>query len=66
MSIIAYTYEGDYHCVSCTENRFGQDDLGYAFTVDSEDNPIHPVLTTDEIQERSACADCSVLIKDGK
>ncbi len=62
MRVIGYTYEADYHCVDCTENRFGQDDLGYAFTVDNEDNSIHPVFSTDEIQEYSACAECSVLI----
>tara|TARA_R100000808_G_scaffold42_2_gene244 strand:+ start:2510 stop:2971 length:462 start_codon:yes stop_codon:yes gene_type:complete len=62
MNIIGYTYEADYHCIDCTEKEFGKDDLGYAFTVDNEDNPIHPVFSTDEIQEYSACAECSVLI----
>ena len=62
MKIIGYTYEADYHCIDCTEKEFGKDDLGYAFTVDSEDNIIQPVFSTDEIQEYSACAECSVLI----
>ena len=55
MRIIGYTYEADYHCTDCTEKRFGKDDLDYAFTVDNEDNPVHPVFSTDEIKEHSAC-----------
>ena len=58
MKIIAYTYEADYHCIDCTEKRFGQDDLGYAFTVDDEDNPVHPVFSIDEIDEHPVCGDC--------
>jgi len=66
MKIIGYTYEADYHCIGCTEKEFGKDDLGYAFTVDSEDKMIQPVFSTDEIQEYSACAECSVLMKENK
>ena len=62
MRIIGYTYEADYHCTDCTEKRFGKDDLDYAFTVDNEDNPVHPVFSTDEIQDHSACGECSVII----
>ena len=67
MNIIGYTYEADYHCVDCTENRFGQDDLGYAFTVDNEDNLVHPIFSTDEIAYSwdyrnsfdTVCGDCA-------
>jgi len=58
MNIIGYTYEADYHCVDCTENRFGQDDLGYAFTVDNEDNLVHPIFSIDEIDSDAVCGDC--------
>ena len=76
MNIIAYTYEGDHHCIACTENRFGQDDLGYAFTVDNEDNLVHPIFSTDEWQEYDpsfladnptqylACGDCLEVIEE--
>ena len=58
MNVIAYTYEADYHCIDCTKNRFGEDDLGYAFTVDNEGNPIHPVFSTDEVSSDAVCGDC--------
>ena len=47
MRVIAYTYEADYHCVSCAFDRFG-DMLDRDDAVDSEGNPPHPVFSTDE------------------
>jgi len=59
MRVIAYTYEADLHCLDCTRNTFGDDDLGYAFTFDNEDQLINPVFSTDEILDYSVCGDCS-------
>ncbi len=66
MKIIAYTYESDVHCVSCTVLRFAHSSvcgldldpngIWYGHT-DSDGNPIHPVFSTDETNF-THCSDC--------
>tara|TARA_R100000306_G_C4319210_1_gene114242 strand:- start:107 stop:382 length:276 start_codon:yes stop_codon:yes gene_type:complete len=61
MTITAYTYEADTHCIACTRKRFFNlyksvyDDAGFHFwshtLIDSEGNHIHPIFSTDEWQE---------------
>ena len=47
---IAYTYEADYHCVRCTQNRFGAGLLARCaddradYPTDNDGNEIHPVF----------------------
>ena len=66
MDIMAYTYEADYHCPSCTRTRFHWTNKAYGYDMglldgwgipdnatDSEGNLIHPVFNTDEWQELS-------------
>lgn len=60
MSIIAYAYEADYHCVDCTRNRFNPHSL-WVYRVDSEGNPIHILFTTED--EYLICGDCHEIIK---
>jgi len=48
MQVIGYTYEADYHCISCAEERFGVDQYGAVEGVDNEGNSTHPVFDTDE------------------
>ena len=69
--IIAYTYEADVHCPACTDldavlgylyrSPFvtpERDEHGIALDlVDWEDNPVHPVFSTDE-PEFTHCSDC--------
>ena len=75
MTILAYTYDADYHCIDCTRKRF---DLG-GFDgkwnqLDREGNLIHPLFATDEWQEVDpsfleenpiqflTCGDCHAVI----
>ena len=64
--IMAYTYEADYHCPSCTRTRFHWTNKAYGYDMglldswgipdsatDREGNLIHPVFNTDEWQELS-------------
>lgn len=49
MRVIGYTYEADYHCTDCAEERFpgiSKDD-GTKYE-DSEGNEPHPIFDTDE------------------
>jgi len=59
-SIIAYTYDADYHCIHCTIKQFRQnaewsidvDEHGIRQEIeDSEGNYVHPVFSSDEWQE---------------
>lgn len=52
---IAYTYEADYHCPSCTEARFGRDEWGWigGDAEDDEGNPVGAVAPWDEWWEPS-------------
>ena len=57
MTIIAYTYEADVHCIACTLKRCGGwpgNILGKDSTfpyLDREGNLVHPLFSTDEWQE---------------
>ena len=50
MAPIAYTYEADHHCYSCTMKRFGTTDLDEddVPVLDSEGNTIGAVWSWDE------------------
>jgi hypothetical protein len=59
-SIIAYTYDADYHCIHCTIKQFRQnaewsidvDEHGIRQEIeDSEGNFVKPLFATDEWQE---------------
>jgi hypothetical protein len=69
---IAYTFEADYHCPVCTENRFGVDESRFIpeNARDSEGNPIGAVAPWDEWHEPGedlpqvlGCGSCGVEIK---
>ena len=63
MNIIAYTYEADIHCPSCAELRFDREELAHGLATDHEGNEVHPVFSTDEIQEDTVCGDCGAKIE---
>ena len=71
--IVAYTFEADIHCPSCTVERAGvglltrepplhpyTDEFGLtADLVDREGNPIHPVFSTDAFGAVAPrCSEC--------
>lgn len=59
VTVIAYTYEADVHCMECTIRRFGILELLACEAKDSEGNPVHPVFSTDEIAEpQEGCGTC--------
>lgn len=64
--VTAYTFEADYHCVPCTQERFNIDPRdGGSYGIDSEGNDIHPTFASDEqpIHERhQVCACCGRVI----
>src|SRR5207247_2637260 len=69
---IAYTFEADYHCPVCTEERFGVDESGFPAegARDSEGNPIGAVAPWDEWHEPGeelpqvlACGSCGAEIE---
>lgn len=51
---IAYTYEADYHCPSCTAKRFGATFIGE----DREGNAVGAVAPWDEWHSCDDLADC--------
>lgn len=53
--VVGYSYEADYHCVSCAIERFGDPDNPEL--EDSEGNPIHP-LFLDQLEGGKYCGDC--------
>lgn len=55
MDPIAYTYEADYHCPACTEQRFGRSARGFIAeeSHDNEGNPVGAVFPWDEWCESS-------------
>jgi len=62
---IAYTYEADHHCPTCTEARFGKDergDIAGEGSEDSEGNPIGAIFSWDEWStepgDTLACGNC--------
>ena len=44
---VAYTYEADYHCEACAEQRFGRDAHGDVMGVDNEGNEVGAVAPWD-------------------
>lgn len=63
MDILAFTYEADYHCISCAIKKFGEKVLKTSIGLeDSEGNEPHPVFSTDEYESDSVCGTCDVLI----
>lgn len=72
MRVIAYTYEAAFHCVACAVARFGAsterfetgdtsglDEHGIPYeATDGEGNKVHPVFSTDEVQNDECCDDC--------
>ena len=65
MTVIAYTYNADVHCVHCTQVRFAtqcktgaSDEHNIPYEAqDSEGNNIHPVFSTDE-DNYTHCGSC--------
>lgn len=76
MNVIAYTYDADYHCPACAEERFRGITHGLEPSdfQDSEGNPPHPLFDTDEwfandIYEGNSkatlyCGDCHEIIEE--
>ena len=77
MRITAYTYEADYHCITCTINRFHYGEYWIApNATDNEGNLVNPLFSTDEWQEFDesflaenpiqylACGDCHEVIEE--
>ena len=66
MTPIAYTYEGDHHCYSCTIEQFGTTDLADDGTpvIDREGNTVGAVFSWDEWynigegEQTLVCGDC--------
>lgn len=55
---IAYTYETDFHCPNCAEDRFGRDEHGDISGEDREGNEVYPVFPWDETPPGTECASC--------
>jgi len=71
-TIIAYTYEADYHCVACARKRFAIKRTG-TVNVDCNDIPIEQqdcegntigVIFATDPDETIHCGDCHGLIYD--
>ena len=75
--IVAYTFEADIHCPSCTAERANvglltrgpplhpyTDEFGLtADLVDREGNPVRPVFSTDEFGVAAPhCSECGVAL----
>jgi len=74
--IIAYSYEADYHCPYCAEQRWGKCPDGFIGCpdephrqVDNEGNPIHVLWAWDEwfdpegdLQQALICGTCGAEI----
>lgn len=66
---IAYTYEADYHCPDCTEDRFGRTDDGFIAgqnddgteATDGEGNPVGAIFSWEASEWADTgmhCGDC--------
>lgn len=69
---IAYTYEADYHCPGCAEERFGRSaECGFIalYAHDREGNPVGVLAPWDEWQQFTgeaevlACGTCGGVIE---
>lgn len=58
--VIAYTFDADIYCPTCTAMRYGLNDGGWVpeEAEDSEGNPVHPVFGDAESDTPEHCADC--------
>lgn len=56
-TIVAWTYESDFHCPDCAYLRFGND-LHKTTTVDREGNPLHPVFFHENSHRGQVCSEC--------
>ena len=75
MTVIAYTYEADVHCIDCTRKRFYYS-TWKQLPLDSDGNDIHALFSTDEWVEYDpshlaenptqylACGDCHEVIDE--
>lgn len=57
--VIGFTYEADYHCVPCTQKRFGR---GPSVSLDNEGNEVYPIFVSDELDQDTRCGDCGAVI----
>lgn len=56
--VVGYTYEADYHCLTCAEKRFGQSVYNLDFEAeDHEGNPVHPIFLG-SLEGDEHCGDC--------
>jgi hypothetical protein len=63
-TIVAYTYDAEYHCPDCAYARFGIL-LDADSTVDREGNPLYPVASWENIRPDESCNDCGEYINSG-
>lgn len=69
---VAFTYEADTHCPSCTEQRFGRGPRGFIAgdATDSEGNPVGVIAPWDEWFDAGcgaqtlACGTCGAVIAE--
>lgn len=64
--IVAYTYDADTHCPSCAEKRWGLEEHGRWVREDATDregNTVHPVFSTDELEDLEVCGTCREMIR---
>lgn len=65
---IAYTFEADYHCPACTEERFGRSETGFIAgeSTDSEGNAVGVMFSwgvdSDHVESGVYCGDCGAEI----
>lgn len=62
-----WTYDGDAHCCTCTNKRFGDDALRAQTAIDKDGHRPHPVLWTDMVwgsgdEGDIRCATCDAII----
>jgi hypothetical protein len=74
MRIIAYNFESECNCVDCTRKSYDdgrlsahrayvRDEHGLPqFLTDQDDNPVHPVFSTDELAPNTRCDRCMTVI----
>ena len=60
MSILAFSYEADMHCIYCARERFGEDVMHTSDGMqDNEGNPPHPVFSHESQEEdKFRCGTC--------
>lgn len=63
---VAFTYEADLHCPTCTETRFGRGPHGFIAedATDTEGNPVGAVFYGSELEPGEVCGDCGTEITE--